>query len=70
MYTLTIPEANKEKIGELTLIIEEQTAIFIKNNNSFINKGNKLAGKRARAATQAITKAAKEYRAESLKIMS
>lgn len=70
MYTLAISETNKEKIGQLSSIIEEQTAIFIENNNSFLNKGNKQAGKRARAATQAITKAAKEYRAESLKTMA
>jgi hypothetical protein len=48
-------------------LVKEQTEIFLLDNDAFINKGNKQAAKRARVASLKAGKAAKQYRAESMR---
>jgi hypothetical protein len=59
-------DADKEKLGSLALVIKEQTEILL-DNDAFINKG-KQAAKRARVASLKAGKAAKQYRAESMRV--
>jgi hypothetical protein len=54
----------------LALVIKEQTEIFLLDNDAFINKGNKQAAKRARVASLKAGKAAKQYRAESMRVLA
>jgi hypothetical protein len=53
----------------LGLVIKEQTD-FLLDNDAFINKGNKQAAKRARVASLKAGKAAKQYRAESMRVLT
>jgi hypothetical protein len=53
----------------LALVIKEQTEIFLLDD-AFINKGNKQAAKRARVASLKAGKAAKQYRAESMRVLT
>jgi hypothetical protein len=43
---------------------------FLLDNDAFINKGNKQAAKRARVASLKAGKAAKQYRAESMRVLT
>jgi hypothetical protein len=53
------------------LVIKEQTEIFLLDNDAFINKGNKQAAKRrSRVASLKAGKAAKQYRAESMRVLT
>ena len=51
-----------EKIQELVNEITNTYNVFVENATANVN-GNKLAGRRARQATLALTKMFKEYRA-------
>jgi len=66
---MDISNQNKEALAALALTIQEETEKFTANNTAFLLKGNKQAGERARVASLKITKTAKQYRAESLKIV-
>jgi hypothetical protein len=48
-------------------LVKEQTEIFLLDNDALLNKGNKAA-KRARVASLKAGKAAKQYRAESMRV--
>jgi hypothetical protein len=69
MSNFKVSDADKEKLG-LALVIKEQTEIFLLDNDAFINKGNKQAAKRARVASLKAGKAAKQYRAESMRVLT
>jgi hypothetical protein len=69
MSNFKVSDADKEKLGSLALVIKEQTEIFLLDND-FINKGNKQAAKRARVASLKAGKAAKQYRAESMRVLT
>lgn len=69
MSNFKVSDADKEKLGSLALVIKEQTAIFLIDNEAFVNKGNKQAAKRARVASLKASKASKQYRAESMRIL-
>jgi hypothetical protein len=70
MSNFKVSDADKEKLGSLALVIKEQTEIFLLDNDAFINKGNKQAAKRARVASLKAGKAAKQYRAESMRVLT
>jgi hypothetical protein len=69
MSNFKVSDADKEKLGSLALVIKEQTEIFLLDNDAFINK-NKQAAKRARVASLKAGKAAKQYRAESMRVLT
>jgi hypothetical protein len=46
MSNFKVSDADKEKLGSLASH-QEQTEIFLLDNDAFINKGNKQAAKRA-----------------------
>lgn len=66
MSTEKIEASVKEKLISLAAEIEKQTAALLLNNEAFISKGNKQAGKRARVASLNVSKATKEYRMFSM----
>lgn len=70
MSTLTVKDIDKDKLGELTLQIKEQSAILLENDAAFVTKGNKQAAKRARVASLNLSKAAKKYREVSMSIFN
>jgi hypothetical protein len=69
MSNFKVNDKDKEKLGSLALTIKVQTDIFLADNEAFVTKGNKQAAKRARVASLNAAKAAKEYRAESMRIL-
>lgn len=70
MNVFKIEDKDREKLNALSKTIKEQTEIFEINDSVFIEKGNRQAAKRARTASLNVSKATKEYRAESIRILS